>query len=142
MRWFPISVLVASALHLVWALGLSIDPASRYATAIHALLLITDNTHLAAAVLVVVALLALVGAFLPLWSRAIRVLMMLPQQVVLVMSSMAAGSAMASRSFADGVLRPFWFITVDQVPVIIITVGYLIALSRVVLVEEGRPHGH
>ncbi len=141
MRWFPVSVLTASILHLVWALGLFLDPASRNATAIHALLLITSSTQLAGTILLLVALLAILGAFLDKVWVGLRVALILPQQCILIMSSIAASEAMMRQSFADGVLRPFWFITVDQAPIIVITAGYLVSLSRIILDEEGRPDG-
>lgn len=136
MGWTPITVLVASGLHLVWATGLLLDPASQNATAIHALMLLTDSTRWAGMILVMVALLGIAGAFLPIRQRVTRVMMMLPQQVVLIMSSTAAAAAMAAHSFADGVIRPFWFITVDQIPVILITMGYLLSLSRLLVSHE------
>lgn len=138
MRWFPISVIIATGLHLVWAMGLFIDPSAKDATAVHALLLITDNTLYAAIILVIVATSGCVGAFLSIKHRVIRALLILPQQCVLIMSSTAAAAAMANRAFADGVTRPFWFITVDQAPILLITIGYLIALSRIVFGGEGR----
>lgn len=136
MRWTPITVLIASGLHLTWSAGLLLDPASQNATAIHALMLLTDSARWAGLILLVVALLALGGAFLHIHQRVARIFLMLPQQVILIMSSVAALSAMAARSFADGVQRPFWFIVVDQIPVILIAAGYLLSLSR--MIAEGK----
>lgn len=133
----PIIVLVATALHFIWAFGLAIDPAANNATAIHALLLISENTFIAAGVLAIVAALGFFGAVAIPPKRAARVLLMLPQQCILIMSSISASAAMAASTFADGVIRPRWFIIVDQTPVILITIGYLLAMTRI----AREPHG-
>jgi len=66
--------------------------------------------------------------------RTWRVLLSCLSKAVLIMSSIAASKRDASRAFADGILRPFWFIVVDQVPILLlITIGYLLALSRISL---------
>ena len=134
--WFPISVLIASGMHFVWAAGLMLDPAAANATAVHALLLAATTPFVAASLLIIVALSALVGVFMPAKIGAWRVLLMLPQSAILIMSSTGAGYAMLQRSFADGVQRPAWFIIVDQIPIIMITLGYIIAISRLVLQHE------
>lgn len=133
----PIIILVAIGLHLVWAVGLAIDPAAHNATALHALLLITSNAIVASAILTTIACLASLGCA---WhwggvysipSRIWRALLILPQQCILIMSSIGALNAMLIATFADGVVRPRWFIIVDQVPVILITVGHVTALAHI-----------
>ncbi len=133
-RRFPLVVAVAISLHVFWAVGLLADPRSHFATAVHAIMLITDSTSVAATVLLGVAFLAGVGIA---WhrntrylsSRLIKTLFFLPQQCVLIMSATGASSAILSSSFADGIIRPMWFIAVDQVPVILIMVGNFLAIT-------------
>lgn len=132
----PIIVLVAIALHGVWAVGLLIDPSAHYATAVHALMLLTKHTMVAALILLVVASSASLGIG---WRRnvwvfpahTVRAILILPQQCLLIMSSIGALSAMLASSFVDGVIRPLWFIVVDQVPVILITIGHFTALAHI-----------
>ena len=47
-RRFPLVVIVAIALHYVWGVGLLFDPEAHSATAVHAMMLITNNTYLTA----------------------------------------------------------------------------------------------
>ena len=139
IRWFSVSILMASAMHLVWAVGLIADRSSANATGLHAIMLIAGNHVVAAAILVVVAVLATFAAFLDPVNRALRTMMMLPQQCVLVISTVGVFEAMASRSFADGVPRPFWFIVADQVPLATIAMGYVVTLTRVAAGVDWRP---
>ncbi len=133
-RRFPLIVAVAIALHLIWAMGLLIDPRSHFATAVHAMMLVTDNTNVAALVLFTVAAMAWLGIK---WhrdtryasGRVIKTLLFLPQQCVLIMSATGAASAILASSFADGIIRPMWFIAVDQMPVILIMVGNFLAIT-------------
>lgn len=141
MRWFPISVLVASGVHLVWALGLLMDTAAQRATAIHALVLVVGGTPLASTVLVVVSLLALAGSFAPSLRRTPRVLMLLPQQCVLIMSTISACDVVATGTLLDGSQKPVWYLVVAQIPIVMITAGYLLSLSRVVLTEDKNNGG-
>lgn len=138
----PIIILVAIALHIVWAIGLAVNPAASNATAVHALMLLTKYTDVAALILAVAAAFASVGVGwrwawgLP--ARLWRVLLLLPQQCLLMISSIGAMDAMLSSSFADGVARPLWFIVVDQIPVILITLGTLTALVHIAWADDGR----
>ncbi len=133
-RRFPLIVAVAVTLHVIWAVGLIADPRSHYATAVHAIMLISDDTNVAAAILLCVAWLATLGIF---WhtgvggvsSRVIKTLLFLPQQCVLIMSATGASGAILSSSFADGIVRPMWFIVVDQVPIILIMLGNFLAIT-------------
>lgn len=59
-------------------------------------------------------------------NHLIRVMMFLPQQVVLYMSAMASAAAVASGHYADGVMRPPMFILTDQVGTIVLAIAYTI----------------
>lgn len=60
----------------------------------------------------------------------LSVAMTLPQQFLLVLSSYGAISAVITSSFADGVVRPWQFIAVDQVYAVVIFCAYTIALLQ------------
>lgn len=132
----PIIIIVAISLHLIWAVGLAIDPAAHQATALHALLLLTSNPITASAVLTIIACLAGLGCtwqwdLLGLPMRIWQALLILPQQCILIMSSIGCINAMLNSAFVDGVARPRWFIIVDQIPIILITVGHVTAVASI-----------
>ena len=126
LGYYPVVICVTIALHLIWALGLAMEPAAINATALHTLLVIAKSPHMAAAIYAGVAMLAIVGMAAP--SRYARVILILPQQAVLWFSVVGAAYAMFLGQFADGVQRAHWFLIVDQVPVILIAVGHTAAL--------------
>ncbi len=123
---YPISICMAIAMHLVWTAGLLVEPSALLATGPHALVLITSNAKLAASVLFVVASMALIGvaAFTP----RLRILLLLPQQVILWFSLIGATNAMWLGMFADGTERSHWFLVVDQVGVVLVALGHTAAL--------------
>lgn len=47
--------------------------------------------------------------------RLARIAMLMPQQVALTISATSAWQAMAVQAYADGIARPFWFISSDQI---------------------------
>ncbi len=120
----PISIMVlfAVALHLFWSAALMIDRAALNATAINALARFVQPPALIA-LLIAVALMAMVGMLfrLPWW-------LLVPQQIVLMMSAAGAIEAMWLSQFADGVLRPAAFIAADQIYSVLAALGHTVAL--------------
>ena len=66
-------------------------------------------------------------ALYSLWAadERLRILFVLPQQFFLLLSSYGAIRAILLSQYADGVFRPWQFIAVDQVYVLVITAVYL-----------------
>jgi hypothetical protein len=57
-----------------------------------------------------------------------RILLLLPQQSLLVISALGALSAIISGHFADGVVRPWGFIMADQFPIILSAILYSVSI--------------
>lgn len=123
---YPISICVACAMHFIWAIGLAVEPTAINATGLFTVLIIARDSYIAAALYGLVAVMAMIGVMSkrPEW----RVLLILPQQIILWFSVVGAVHAMYLGQFADGVLRERWFLIVDQVPVVLITLGHTAAL--------------
>lgn len=124
--YYPIIVCVTIALHLIWSVGLALEPAAVNATGPYAILIVARSPNIAAAIFAGVALLAIAGLLLK--RRRYRFLLILPQQAVLWFSIFGAVNAMVLGQFADGVQRAHWFLIVDQVPTVLIALGHTIAI--------------
>jgi hypothetical protein len=133
---YPISICMACIMHMVWAVGLMLEPGAINATGLYTVLIVARDTITASAVFGSVAILAMVGLRTG-WDRALGVLLILPQQIILWFSVVGAAHAMYLGQFADGVQRAHWFLIVDQLPVILIAVGHTAAL---LFIAENR-HG-
>jgi hypothetical protein len=121
---YPVVICVVTTIHIVWAIGLLVNPASHYATAVHALVLTATHPGFAATALVCVSCLALLGLRLgPKWWWLIVF-----QQMILVMSAVGCINAMYLSQFADGVIRDRWFLIVDQVAIVALAAGHSISL--------------
>lgn len=133
---YPLAICTACILHFVWAVGILADPSAINATATHALLLISGTPPLASIILVFVAGLAAIGVTGddPHW----RVLLALPQQFVLVMSSYGCIEAMYLSQFADGIVRERWFLVVDQLPMVLMTLGHTMSLILIARTAHRR----
>lgn len=123
---YPIVICIAIALHLVWSLGLLMDPVAVNATGPHALLIIAGDASKASLLFVTVAALASIGVMEP--QHPWRALFILPQQIVLWFSAVGAGRAMFLGTFADGTIRTSWFLIVDQVLIVLLTLGHTVSL--------------
>lgn len=114
------------AMQFIWAIGLAIDSSSHYATAVHALMALTQDQMAVSRILIVSTLLATVGFLSE--NLLVKIMFLLPQQVLLTISAIGCISAMYSSSFADGVIRSRWFIILDQSPVVLFWLGHTIVL--------------
>ncbi len=134
-RYNPTVVGITVALHLVWATGLFFEPDIIHATALHTMLILTGDPFLAALVFGAVAILAMLGILTePLNDR---ILLILPQHLVLWISAVGVFYAMYIGQFADGVQRSHWFLVVDQIPVVLLACGHTVAL---ILMARGGHH--
>ena len=125
-RSISIMVLYAIALHLSWSFILLFDHGAINATAVHALARYIYPVGLLVWVIAGAALAALVA----LLTRSIwTVVLLLPQQVLLMMSASGAVEAIWLSQFADGVIRSRAFIAADQLYSVLAAIGHTMAIT-------------
>lgn len=119
-----IMVAYAVALHLAWAVILLFDGSATNATALHALHRYIAMPGLSP----VIAGAALVAAY-AMWSNSPWTLvLLLPQQILLMMSAAGAVEAIWLSQFADGVIRARAFIAADQLYSVLAAIGHTLAI--------------
>lgn len=125
-------VLIVSVLHLLWAGLLLWSPAAAHSTPVEAVVSVTHNRAGAVALLAGTGVLALIAAWLHERHRSLRpaylALLLIPQQILLVVSAAGGITAALRGHYADGVARPWQFILGDQLPVILIALLYTTAI--------------
>lgn len=102
---------------------------------------VIPDPHARGVFLLVVALLALWGQYVLGPRQAVgRLLSALPQQFVLVLSTAAALTSVGLQSYPDHTLRPWYFILLDQLPLMLGAALYCVAViwPAVVLAWEAR----
>lgn len=110
----------AIVLHLVWGLAMIYDVSATYPTATSNLSELFHSRQLAGAALIGAALLTeLACNRFRSWPSLVTLLLMVPQQLLLVMSALGAADAVWHSRFADLEVRPRPFIFVDQFPAIL-----------------------
>lgn len=112
-----LGVWYAVFLHCVWAVALLASGAALNATAVHGPALLFPNRYGLALLLAVVAWSAVAGVFMPLGIP--KILLLIPQQIMLGLSASAAMYAVVVGHYADGTPRSSLFILADQVPAIL-----------------------
>lgn len=124
-RYISIMVMYAVALHLAWAVVLLFDNSATGATAVDALFRFIYPIPVLSAVLAVAGGMAF-------WAMFTRepwvVLLLIPQQILLMMSAVGAIEAMWLQQFADGVVRDFGFIAADQMHIVLAAIGHTAAI--------------
>jgi hypothetical protein len=125
-------ILTASLLHIGWAVLLLVDEQAGGSTPLHILLGICGGRYRTAFVLALVAVAAMAFPFVqtPI-SNVSVVLMLMPQQVLLLISSGAGIRAAAYGHYADGVARSGAFILADQMPMVLLSLLYIVMVLQV-----------
>ena len=118
-------------LHLVWAAGLWFEPSTSGVTGLATIVRMAGGTAAAELVLLVASIMAAIGLLL--LHGSARVWSVIPQQILLVLSASGAVHAMINASFADGTLRPRWFLVVDQMPLTLIAVTHVVVVVRLAI---------
>lgn len=108
----------AVALHLVWAALLLFSSAAQHATAVSAVSRLFPNRYGLAIILLTVAGCATIGIYLKKLSMT-KIMMLVPQQLILGISAAGVLRAMYLSHFADGVQRPRDFLIADQLPAVL-----------------------
>jgi len=112
-------------LHFTWAVVIIFDQSSIKATAVDALYYYISDPMILSSVLVIAAILAMFG----LTTRSMWVLLLLiPQQTLVLMSASGALEAIWLGQFADGEIRPVGFLLVDQVHSVYAAMGHTVAI--------------
>lgn len=125
-RSISIMVLYCVALHIWWAFMIVMDPtAAVQATAVEALYRLIDDHLLLAFLLVFVSCLSMVGMML---QGGFASVLLIPQQVMLMMSAAGAVGAIWLSQFADGEVRPRVFIAADQMHMMFAAIGHTLAI--------------
>jgi hypothetical protein len=125
-------ILAASLLHIAWAVLLLVDERAGASTPLHIVVVICGGRYRAAVVLCLVAVAALAFPFIqiPVSNLAVT-LMLLPQQIVLLMSAGAGVRAALYSHYADGVIRPQAFILSDQMAMLALALLYVVTVLQV-----------
>lgn len=118
-------VLLAITVHLVWATILLLDESAVNATAVNALYRYIAPPALLALAIAAAALFALTAM---LARSQWTLLLLLPQQVLLMMSAAGAIEATWAAQFADGVIRSRAFIAADQLYSVLAAVWHTVAI--------------
>jgi hypothetical protein len=126
VRRYHIIVPIIGALFMLWAVGLSVDASSRYATAVFTLMAIMGDAGRASVILFLVAECAVAGFLAP--GKTWRIGLIIPQQLVLTLSAVGVINAMYLSQFADGVIRSRWFLINDQGAIVMLFIGHTVAL--------------
>ncbi len=120
-----VMIIYASVLHTSWALLGFIDISAAQSTALAGIVSVFGYTW-APYVLVGVGLLATNALYFR--SRNFRLMLMIPQQIVMFISAYSSGLAVWFGQYADGTSRPWAFILADQLPALIAAVCYSVAI--------------
>lgn len=123
----PLAIWYAVLLHLIWGVGLLVDPSAAGVTAVHSVVTAFTLYGTIAAFFIV----AVLAAVALLYDNFLSVFMILPQQFVLMISAGGALDSMIHARFADGTLRPHWFLIVDQLPALLAVTMHTIALIQI-----------
>lgn len=106
-------------LHMLWAGLLLFSDSPKDVTAIYALSKLYPNRFGLAIILIAVASCATYALLRHSGSVGSRVVLLLPQQILLAISAVGAVRAMALGHYADGVARSHVFLIADQSPAVL-----------------------
>lgn len=119
------AVLYCFVLHVFWAAIVFIYPEAIGATPVSALYGVFRSDALLCIVLVSASALGLAALFTNLpWV----VVLLIPQQSLLLISAAGAIASVVTAQFADGVIRPRAFIAVDQMHIVLAAIGHAAAI--------------
>lgn len=123
----PVSIMVmyAVTLHLWWCAMIMTDDSAMNATPVNAIHRYVHSPTMLSGLLLVVAVLALSGTFC---RKPYLVLLLVPQQIILLMSAAGVIEAVWLGQFADGVVRSRVFIATDQANSVVACIGHTAAL--------------
>ena len=113
--------------HVFWALLLVIDPRAAWCTGLHSILdIFSGSVSSSIAMLVLATITSMVALFMQM--SLLRFMLLIPQQLILLISGIGAIHAMRLSQFADGVVRPWAFIAADQTPYVLVAALHTLAI--------------
>ena len=115
-----------TVLHLTWAALVSFDGAAMMTTPLAALAHIFGYHWLLAAVFVAAAICATAGCMFPVHISGL--ILMIPQQAILITAASGAMEAILSGMYPDGTMRWWGFILADQVALVLLAPAYTIGI--------------
>lgn len=132
----PLMVSYCIILHLSWAYLIYLNPHTALgATGTSALLDVMRSDLIVMVALIISSLQAIVALYVPMpWN----VVLLLPQQVLLLISALGAADAIYLSHFADGVERSREFIAADQIHLIYCSVAHALAIIAYGTSTDGR----
>jgi hypothetical protein len=117
----------ACIIHYIWGIALFVDERASWTTAINAITKYLPSVKFEASLIIIASTLALFSLMSQ--KRTVLTLVALvPQQVLMMVSAFGAIQASVYSQFADGVVRPFWFIFSDQSPYIVVMILHTLAI--------------
>lgn len=122
-------------LHLTWAVTLLFTAQAAHSTALNGPATLFPNRFGLALLLIVVAGSAVAGVFLRLGIP--KVLLLVPQQVMLGLSAGSAIYAIVVGHYADGTTRSAAFILADQVPAVLALLVHSLSILYVTAILNG-----
>jgi hypothetical protein len=140
-RFWPgyLAVWAAVILHFTWA-ALLLVPGTRAfsATPVHEVYGVAGYSAWRTAVLLTFVATAALAGLIRNTPPGLKILYLLPQQLVLGVSAAGAALAIYHSHYADGVLRPATFIAADQLAVILTWAGHTAALMLLYLIHTRK----
>lgn len=122
-----LTILYVTVLHIIWAFGLIIDSSSIHVTAFMAVRWICGSNYFWAWVLLASSVLA----FKSRDDHGTKgVIMLIPQQSILIMCALSAVYCIVQSSYADGVIRPRAFIFTDQIRLVLLAFFHTFAIVQ------------
>ena len=113
-------------LHIAWGCALLQSESPLGVTAIHHIGIMLPGRWTSAVGLIMIGTLAGIGLLTN--DRMLSLIVLLPQQFVLMLSALGAIVAIYHSTFADGVVRPRAFIFTDQMPAVLAAIFHTCAL--------------
>ena len=130
VSYFPFIILYVVMLHLMWAICIFYDVSALDATPLSPLGHAFGTSYKVILILIGVSGLSVAGLLPPTPST---ILLLMPQQAILVMCASSSVLAAVSASYADGTLRPVAFIAADQAAIILVAIVHMFAIVRLAI---------
>lgn len=128
-RLYGSMILCAAALHLWWAICIAVSPEALKATPVSAFVALSGSRVVLASLFLAASALAVLAFYDRNMMRAIAALSL--QQALMLITMFGALRAMWLEQYADLALRSFWFISPDQMGVVLLGVFHSIAYLEI-----------
>lgn len=127
-------IYMAIMTHLIWAGLLIYSPSPETVTGINLLYRIFPNRFLLAGILIAASTMAYIALKKAEGTKSLMLL--LPQQFLLVLPAIAVFTAITAGHFADGVIRPRAFLTADKISIVLVAIFHSMSLLKFHHIDE------